>query len=188
MQIIIALGNPGKKYENNRHNAGWLALDYIKNDSLFKNEYDYDAESAGVEKFNSKIYNFSAGSEKNYFVYPQTFMNESGKAVQQILAFYKLMPKDILVLHDEIDLPLGTIRFTENSSSAGHNGIQSIIDALGTQEFRRIRIGVEGRETKSVPATEDYVLQNFSSEELKKIPFEQIKSRVLFELKPKNNL
>lgn len=176
MQIIIALGNPGTKYEKNRHNAGWLAADFI-----LKGMQDISEQ----EKFKSIIKEARFENGKALFVYPQTFMNASGEAVQELLSFYKLAAKDILVLHDEVDLPLGTIKFTENSGSAGHNGIKSLIDSLGTQEFRRIRIGVETRTDKSIPPTEDFVLQNFSAEEIAQIPFEQIKARVLLELKPK---
>jgi PTH1 family peptidyl-tRNA hydrolase len=93
-------------------------------------------------------------------------MNESGKAVAEIVQFYKLDPsKDILVIHDEKDLPLGTIRPTDNSSSAGHNGVQSIIDHLGNQKFHRIRIGVESREPDSPIPTDVFVLENFTPEE-----------------------
>ena len=182
MQIIIGLGNPGKKYEKTRHNVGWLALDHILQGREILGE---------SEKFSALIKEVvvleggTAGHEKTLFVYPQTFMNDSGKAVSEILSFYKLTPKDILVLHDEVDLPIGTIRFTDNSSGAGHNGVQSIIDVLGTQEFRRIRIGVESRTDKKIPPTEDFVLQPFSEEDLQKIPFENIAARVLMELRPK---
>ena len=112
-------------------------------------------------------------------------MNDSGKAVKQILDFYKLTPKDIVVLHDDVDLPLGTIKFTDNSGSAGHNGVTSLIDYLGTKEFRRIRIGVESRENKEHMPTDAFVLQDFSDEELEQIPFDAIKARVLLELKAK---
>lgn len=175
MQIIIGLGNPGKEYQNNRHNAGFLSLDFILK--------DLQAISC-TSKFDAKICEIH-NPEKTFFVYPETFMNNSGKAVKKIMDFYKLEPKDILVIHDEIDLPLGTIKFTEGSGHAGHNGVRSLIDELGTNQFRRIRIGVETRTDKTIPPTDAFVLQDFSEEELKQIPFEQIKSRVELELRPK---
>ncbi len=175
MQLIIGLGNPEDKFLKNRHNAGFMAADYILRDFAAVAEY---------YKFHSRIVEVH-DPEKVLFVYPQTYMNESGVAVKEIMDFYKLTPKDLLVLHDEVDLPLGTIKFTENSGDAGHNGIKSLIEHLGTKEFRRIRIGIESRENKSVPPTEAFVLQNFSEEEMRKIPFEAIKARTLLELKPK---
>ncbi len=175
MQVIIGLGNPGEKYKNNRHNVGFLALDHI-----LKELQTISCNSS----FDSKICEIHM-PEKTFFVFPQTFMNDSGKAVKQILDFYKLTPKDIVVLHDDVDLPLGTIKFTDNSGSAGHNGVTSLIDYLGTKEFRRIRIGVESRENKEHMPTDAFVLQDFSDEELEQIPFDAIKARVLLELKAK---
>jgi len=175
MQLIIGLGNPGKDYEKNRHNAGFMALDYILKDT---------PAISCTSKFDAKICEVH-NPEKTLFIYPETFMNNSGKAVRQIMKFYKLEPKDILVIHDEVDLPLGVIKFTESSGHAGHNGIRSLIEELGTQDFRRIRIGVENRENKTQPPTDVFVLQNFTDEELTKIPFEGIKARVEMELRPK---
>jgi PTH1 family peptidyl-tRNA hydrolase len=107
---------------------------------------------------------------KVFLVKPQTFMNNSGQAVSEIANFYKLdFKKDLLVIHDEKDLPLGTIRSTESSSSAGHNGIKSIIEQLGSQDFKRVRIGVESRSVDNQIATSDFVLQRFTNEELEKL-------------------
>ncbi len=175
MQLVIGLGNPGKEYGNNRHNVGFLALDHVLKDlQTISCTSSFDAKICEVHMPN-----------KIFFVYPQTYMNNSGKSIKQILDFYKLSPKDILVLHDDVDLPLGTIKFSDDSGSAGHNGVASIIDALGTKEFRRIRIGVENRENKEHLPTDAFVLQNFSKEELEQIPFENIKARVLLELREK---
>jgi|SRR5579872_380590 len=177
MKLVIALGNPGKKYEQTRHNVGWLALDYILDRLQF---------SGPEAKFNSLVKEVRTESgDKILFVYPQTFMNDSGQAVNEFLNFFKVSPKELLVLHDEIDLPLGTFRWTKNSSSAGHNGVQSIIDALGTQEFSRVRIGIEARADKKIPSTQDYVLQEFNPGELEKIPFKEIQESALAELKIK---
>jgi peptidyl-tRNA hydrolase, PTH1 family len=178
MQIIVGLGNPGKEYQNTRHNAGFLALDYIRK------EINQDGVCT-KSKFKAEIYELLLDGNKNMLVYPQTYMNKSGEAVREIMDFYKLSTKDILILHDEIDLPVGVIKFTESSGSAGHNGVKSLMDSLGTQDFKRIRIGVESRENKSIPPTDAFVLQPFTEDELKLVPFEAIKNRVLLELREK---
>lgn len=179
MKLIIGLGNPGKDYQYTRHNVGFLALDFILQ--------ELETISC-TSKFDAKICEVhlpkeNGAPEKVFFVYPETYMNNSGKAVKQLLDFYKLEPKDILVIHDDIDLPLGTIKFTEASGSAGHNGVQSIIDSIGTHEFKRIRVGIETREDKTQIPTDAFVLQVFRPDELEKIPFEEIKTRVMLELK-----
>ena len=122
---------------------------------------------------------FSDGGDNNpghsdyILVKPQTFMNDSGKAVSEIVNFYKTdISKDLLIIHDDSDLPLGTIRTADSSSSAGHNGVQDIIDKLGTQNFHRIRIGVESRQSRNDMPTDAFVLQNFTADELKKLQAE----------------
>ncbi len=158
MKLIIGLGNPGKKYELTRHNAGFLAIDWF-----LKDKPVISCQS----KFDAIICEYHEDGNKVLFVKPTTFMNLSGRAISQLTNFYNLSAgQDLLVLHDEIDLPLGKIKFTEGSSAAGHNGVQSIIDELGTKNFHRLRIGVETRENKSIPPTESFVLQKFTDEEL----------------------
>ena len=169
MKLVIGLGNPGEKYKRTKHNIGWLVLDYILR----------DFQTSSCSKFDAYICEGIINGEKTLFVYPQTFMNESGRAVKQILDFYKLTAADIIVLHDEVDIPLGTIKFTDSSGSAGHNGIKSLIDNLGTQNFKRIRIGVETRLDKTQPPTDVFVLSPFNDQELAKIPFKQIEDLVL---------
>jgi peptidyl-tRNA hydrolase, PTH1 family len=181
MQLIVGLGNPGKEYQNTRHNVGFLALDY------FRKEINQDG-ACTKSKFKAEIYELVLDGNKHLLVYPQTYMNKSGEAVGEIMNFYKLSPADILVMHDEVDLPVGVIKFTESSGSAGHNGIKSMIGNLGTQDFRRIRIGVESRENKTMPPTDTFVLQPFKEEELKQVPFEAIKNRVLLELREKKKV
>ncbi len=164
MKIIVGLGNPGKQYEHTRHNAGFLAVDHF-----LKGTETINCKS----KFESTICELHFHATKTFFVKPQTFMNESGVAVRELLHFYKAnYREDLLVIHDEADLPLGTIREAFNSSSAGHNGIQNIIDELGSQEFRRIRIGVDSRESRSNMPTDKFVLQNFSGGELSRLQME----------------
>ena len=178
MQLVVGLGNPGKEYEKTRHNAGFIALDKIRS------KYNQDGVCSS-SKFDAHIYELVVDGTKHLLVYPQTFMNLSGKAIRQVMDFYKLEPKDILVLHDEVDLPAGTIKFTESSGHAGHNGIRSVIEELGTQNFRRIRIGVESREPDSKIPTDAFVLQPFSNEDLEKIPWDSVEARVLMELRKK---
>jgi len=160
MKIIVGLGNPGDKYTTTRHNAGFLALEYFLKDKEV---------IQCASKFDAQICEYHIGEQKIYFVKPQTFMNNSGRAVREFLQFYKIDPKsELLVVHDDKDLAFGTIKPTANSSGAGHNGVQDIIDELGTQEFNRIRIGVESREPGSPIPTDVFVLQNFSENELEK--------------------
>jgi PTH1 family peptidyl-tRNA hydrolase len=185
MQIIVGLGNPGEQYKNTRHNAGWLALDYMVSSGDF-------AKLSETKKFDAVIWEVAvarstdgANDGKILFVYPHTFMNNSGDAVAKIIDYYKVSPTDLLVIHDEVDLPLGTIKFTAGSSAAGHNGVQSIIDALRTQDFRRIRIGIEARESREMLPTDAFVLQQFTPDEMKQLPLAAVAARTLLELRPK---
>ncbi|PIR95962.1 MAG: aminoacyl-tRNA hydrolase [Candidatus Doudnabacteria bacterium CG10_big_fil_rev_8_21_14_0_10_42_18] len=163
MKIVVGLGNPGEKYTNTRHNSGFLAIDD------FLKSLNADINPA-CTKFGSLLVEASLGSEKLFFVKPNTFMNNSGTAVAEIINFYKTDPtKNLLVVHDDKDLPLGTIRATYSSSAAGHNGVQDIIDKLATQNFHRVRIGVESRESRGEMPTEAFVLQNFSDDEFMKL-------------------
>lgn len=197
MKIIIGLGNPGKEYENTRHNVGFFFADKIKNQWHFP-EFEMN------KKLNSEISEFipsasrglpagRQGSQKILLVKPQTFMNLSGSAVKNILDFYKLTPDDIIVIHDDLDIAIGKYKVATDSSSAGHNGVQNLIEKLGTQKFKRIRIGIGAEDKTSEPdahlprqscqqAAEagDFVLQKFSPEELEKI--EKISDTVLEEL------
>ena len=144
VKIIVALGNPGAKYQNTRHNAGWLALDYFISD--LKNKVE---DLSWQKKFDSEILHLghsdtNSDTSDYTLVKPQTYMNESGRAVKAVCDFYKIdISANLLVLHDDTDLPLGALRVTGSSSAAGHNGVQDIIDKLGSQDFHRIRIGVE---------------------------------------------
>lgn len=167
MKLIAGLGNPGDQYQNNRHNFGFMALDY------FQTEADF---SPWQEKFKALVSEGLADGEKIILAKPQTFMNLSGQAVGALTSFYKIAPEDILVVHDDIDLPLGVLRLAQNSGSAGHKGVESIIKNLGTRNFSRLRLGIKSSETKSfwglfkksLPA-EKFVLQNFSQKELDEV-------------------
>ncbi len=187
MKLIVGLGNPGEKYKNTRHNAGFMALDYLLS-------FDGFMDAKPGHEFKSDIFSWSnkipsgvegqnSSGEKILFVKPQTYMNDSGQALKVICNFYKLdLSKDLLVIHDDTDLPLGEIRITNSSSSAGHNGVQSIIDNIGTQDFNRVRIGVDTRQSRDDMPTEAYVLQNFTDIEQKKLR-EEVLPKVETEIK-----
>ena len=158
MKLIVGLGNPGKEYVNTRHNVGFLALDKIV-EKFKAGDFKMD------KKFNAETLKIKVGSEDIILIKPQTFMNESGKAVRKIVDFYKLEPKkDLVVIYDDIDIALGKVKIALKGSSAGHRGLQSIIDLLATEDFMRIRIGI-GRPDNEKTKIEDWVLQAFKSEE-----------------------
>lgn len=159
MKLIVGLGNPGKQYESTRHNAGFLAVDFFLK--------DHPAITC-QGKFNAQICEYHENGVKVFFIKPQSFMNLSGEVVQEIASFYKVdVTKDLLVIHDEKDLPFETFKEAKDSGSAGHNGVQNIIDQLGTKDFARLRIGVESREEGSPLPTDVFVLQPFTEDELK---------------------
>lgn len=163
--IIAGLGNPGKEYAKTRHNAGFMFLDYF----FEKHRDDFGFSDWKLEKkLKSEISIGGNGKEKIILLKPQTFMNLSGEAVAAAKKYYKVKLEDIVVAQDEIDLPLGKYKISKNSSSAGHNGAQNIIDLLGTKNFTRIRIGVENRDEKKI-TTEKYVLGKFTAAEMKVI-------------------
>jgi peptidyl-tRNA hydrolase, PTH1 family len=160
MKLIIGLGNPGNKYERTRHNAGFLAIDHY-----LKDKQPISCQS----KFQAQICELHFGETKVLFIKPQTFMNNSGQAAQEICQFYKVDPnQDVLIIHDEIDLPFGSIRAATDSSPAGHNGVKDVFEKLGTQSIRRIRLGVESRESRHDLPTDVFVLQNFTDDEWEK--------------------
>ncbi|MGE5702350.1 MAG: aminoacyl-tRNA hydrolase [Clostridia bacterium] len=154
MKVIIGLGNPGKKYEETRHNVGFMAIDKI-------------SESWGIpvqqEKFRALVGEGRVGMEKVLLVKPLTYMNLSGESAAEILKFYKLVPDDIFVIYDDLDLPVGQLRLRKQGSAGGHNGIKSLIAHLGTQEFKRAKIGI----SRPLPgrSVSDYVLSEFSKSE-----------------------
>jgi PTH1 family peptidyl-tRNA hydrolase len=152
--LIVGLGNPGREYRNTRHNIGFLAIDAL-------------AKSLNVTlgKVQSKalVGQGKIGSNKVILVKPQTYMNLSGQAVSGLLNFYKISAENLIVIHDDIDLPFGTIRIRPGGGSAGQRGVKSIIEKVGTQEFARMRLGV-GRPPGQMEAAA-YVLQPFTKED-----------------------
>lgn len=156
MKLIIGLGNPDKKYQNTRHNLGQkIVKEYV--------ETFYKTSLTNKSNLSSQIYEIGQGSDKTIFAIPTEYMNNSGITVQKIAQFYKISPLNINIIHDDLDLPVGDYKIQFDRGPAGHNGIKSIIENLGTQQFHRIRIGI-GKSQNNIPF-EDYVLQPFSSEE-----------------------
>jgi peptidyl-tRNA hydrolase, PTH1 family len=154
VKLIVGLGNPGKKYERTRHNIGFLVVDRL-------------AERAAVEiakkKDQALIGEWSRAGEKVLLIKPQTFMNKSGDALAAFFRYNPVAPADVVVIHDDLDLPFGRIRIRERGRAAGHRGMISVLDAMGEGAFCRLRIGI-GRPPPGVEPV-DFVLQKFTSEE-----------------------
>ncbi len=156
--IVAGLGNPGKEYARTRHNAGFLALDeLLAHFGAADNQEKWEARFARVRARTA-----SGESLDVVLLRPLTFMNLSGKSVCPAAKFYKIVPEDLLVLHDEIDIPFGDLRLKKGGGHAGHNGIRDIIERCGSREFYRLRIGV-GRPEKGQAA--DHVLSRFRPDE-----------------------
>lgn len=159
MKLIIGLGNPGKEFELTRHNAGWLALNrFAAAENL---------TSKKSSKLQAEIFDYKVGRNKVILAKPQTFMNNSGVSVGIMINFYRLTAKDIVVVHDDKDIPVGEIRVQTNRGPAGHNGIKSIIEHIGTQDFTRIRIGVGPADKEKIEEISNFVLNKFTKEEFK---------------------
>ncbi|MBI4457818.1 aminoacyl-tRNA hydrolase [Candidatus Uhrbacteria bacterium] len=159
MKLIVGLGNPGKEYAKTRHNAGIRAVRAF-------HTLQADVFDGWKEKFSAEISAGVVGGEKVALMFPQTFMNSSGDAVIQAAQFWKIAPADIVVVYDDFDLPLGSIRILPKGGPGGHNGIDSVLTRLGTKDVPRVRIGVRGPGTEKI-ITEKYVLERFSDEEEK---------------------
>ncbi|MCT4592058.1 MAG: aminoacyl-tRNA hydrolase [Candidatus Gracilibacteria bacterium] len=159
MKAIFFLGNKGDKYHFTRHNAGFLLADFLCDEwnlGSFRDE----------KKLNSKIAEGFLNTEKLVFIKPQTYMNLSGDSVIKVMNFYKIKKDDILIVQDDKDMQFSNLRFREKGSHGGHNGIRDIIAKLKTQEFARLKIGVESRNEESRIETADFVLSSFTKEEL----------------------
>jgi len=163
MKLIVGLGNPGEEYENTRHNVGFIAISDFRSDNSDFSDWKIN------KKFNAETSEGQISGEKIILIRPQTFMNNSGQAVAAAAGFYKIKPADILVIHDDIDLPLGTLRIKKDGSSGGHHGVASIITILGSENFTRLKIGVApGKKPKNFDAA-NFVLKKFPKTETKKV-------------------
>ena len=157
MKLVVGLGNKGREYENTRHNMGFMLVDrYLQ----YRNITD-----KFKEKFNAMYIETTINNEKVIFIKPMTYMNNSGIAVRSFVDFYKLNSEDVLVISDDLDLDLGKFRLSRNGSSGGHNGLKSIISHLGTDNFKRLRIGISNDKDDVI----NYVLSKFSKKELNEI-------------------
>lgn len=150
--IIAGLGNPGKQYELSRHNAGFLCIDILANRYSFKTDRI---------KFNALCADVMISSKRCLVMRPQTYMNLSGDAVKAAADFYKIPSDHIIIIYDDIDLPVGALRIRRKGSAGGHNGIKSIIAQLDTDEFPRLKIGVGAKPDPDYDL-KDYVLGTFS--------------------------
>ncbi len=153
MKLIVGLGNPGKEYENTRHNVGFMALDKLA--SFLKLNFN-------KEKFQGLYADAIYEGEKYIFLKPQKYMNLSGEVVSDFVQFFKIKIDDILILYDDLDTPVGSMRLRYQGSSGGHNGIKNIEQHLGTTKYKRIKFGISNNKLMD---TKDYVLGHFSKEE-----------------------
>jgi aminoacyl-tRNA hydrolase len=150
MKLIVGLGNPGKEYENTRHNLGYLFIDYYLNKKGINLEWK--------EKFNGLYLDTVIGGEKIIFMKPLTYMNLSGEAVRKYLDYFKIDVSDLLVVVDDLDLGVGNYKIKNNGSSGGHNGLKNIELNIGTQNYKRFRIGI----SNTTYDVKDYVLGKIS--------------------------
>lgn len=157
MILIIGLGNPGEQFKNTRHNIGREIVQVFGKETGFP-EFRFE------KKWNTKIKEGKHGKEKVALLLPDTMMNKSGNAVGPAARFFKVRPKDIFVVHDDADIPLGRAKISFGKHSAGHKGVESVMRALKTRDFWRFRIGIAGR--RDIPA-EKLVLKRFTPEEMR---------------------
>lgn len=157
MKIIAGLGNPGKEYENTKHNVGFLTID------ILAEKYDIKVNKI---KFKGLVGEGMIGTEKVILVKPQTYMNLSGQCIREIVAFYKLDMEDLVVIYDDIDLPMGNLRIRKKGSAGTHNGMRSIIYDLQDDGFPRVRVGIGGERKGDLA---NYVISGFSGDDRKLI-------------------
>ncbi len=151
MKLIVGLGNPGKEYENTRHNVGFMILDNIL------------GEVNWSKKFNGLYYKTSINGENVLFLKPQTYMNNSGECISKFVKYYKIQLEDLLVIHDDLDIDFKKIKIKFSSRSGGHNGIKSIINYLDSNDFARLKIGIKNKNINNII---DFVLSKFNKEEM----------------------
>ena len=158
MRLIVGLGNPGKNYENTRHNVGFMAIDKVA--EHFNVDFKLESKLKGM--ITSVVYK----GEKTFLLKPMTYMNLSGESIRAVINFYKIPVDEILIICDDLDSKTGRVRLRANGSSGGHNGLKSVESQVGTQEYKRIKIGID--RSNVIPVI-DWVLQKFSTGEMVEI-------------------
>lgn len=166
MKLITGLGNPGKKYQKNRHNVGFLVLDRLRERFLFQKNYnvtDWEEEKT----FMSEMAFLKQGSRVIAILQkPLTYMNNSGQAVSKVVKKYDIekLEENFILIHDDLDIPFGKYKIQKSKSPKGHNGVADVEKILKTTKFQRVRVGIESRIEKNIPG-EDFVLMNFTKDE-----------------------
>ncbi len=156
IKLIVGLGNPGSQYKQTRHNVGlWFLTELIAQNSTINFKLE--------KKFKGEIAKTIIADKECILFFPTTFMNCSGEAIKAIATFYKIAPEEILIIHDDLDLPVGTIKFKKGGGHGGHNGLRNIIDHLHTKEFYRLRIGINHPGNRDLVV--DYVLNKPSADD-----------------------
>jgi len=159
MKLIVGLGNPGKEYENTRHNVGFVIVDkYLKDNNI----------TTSKEKFGGLYYEFFINEEKVIFLKPQRYINLSGQVLKQYVDFFKIDIDDILIIHDDLDTPCGTFKLRLSGGSGGYNGLKDIENNIHTKDYKRIKVGISNN--KAID-TKDYVLGKFTNEDKKIMNF-----------------
>lgn len=153
MKLIVGLGNPGKKYDRTKHNMGFMTIDRLMD------EY---GQTQMKKDFEAEYCKFKVDGETVFLVKPLTFMNESGRAVNFLMGYYQIKPEELMVIQDDLDMPIGKVRLRTKGSAGGHNGIKSIISAVGTKDFSRIKIGIQHPAKQTVV---NWVLTPFSKDQ-----------------------
>lgn len=153
MKLIVGLGNPGKEYENTRHNVGFIILDrYLQKNNILN----------GKEKFGGLYFEGFINKEKVIFLKPQKYINLSGQVLKQYIDFFKIDIDDVLIIHDDLDTPFGSVKLRLSGGSGGHNGLKDIENNIHSKDYKRIKIGISNN--KSID-TKDYVLGKFGNED-----------------------
>jgi len=162
--LIVGLGNPGEKYEKTRHNIGFQVVDNFLRSNNDDSDFSFD------KKHQSELCTIQIDDKKIFLAKPQTFMNNSGQAVRSLMDYYKISPDSLLVIHDDLDISFGKIKFSKDSGPAGHNGVKSVIDHVGSKNFSRLRFGIAsdkkpGFFSRFIGSGKNFVLADFNKEE-----------------------
>lgn len=175
MKILIGIGNPGERYEHTRHNLGFMLIDHFfrdfepVDDTVWKEEKKFKSLVAEIIWQRKTHQGNQASMEKVLLVKPMTYVNNSGMALQLVADFYKVEPEDIWVFHDDLDISLGMLKIRFGGASAGHHGVDSIIEALSTDKFWRFRLGIGENPSYTVKHAEDFVLGTFTGPQSRKV-------------------